>query len=97
MTAAGLFSHAQFEPYYRRAQRFCKLSRYDFAPARWLESFGGALRVSSDLLQTRIYQFSHPTDLGQAYRESLQSASDVDVYLNANLVEILSPIPMRGG
>ena len=81
-------SHAQLEPYYRRAQCFCKLGRYDFAPAGWLESFGGALRVSSDLLQTRIYQFSHPTDLGQAYRESLRAAGNIDVYLNANLVEI---------
>jgi choline dehydrogenase-like flavoprotein len=83
-------SHAQLEPYYRRAHSFCKLSRYDFAPAGWLESFGGALRVSSDLLQTRIYQFSHPTDFGQAYRESLRSAGNIDVYLNANLLEILT-------
>jgi choline dehydrogenase-like flavoprotein len=84
------FRYAQLEPYYRRAHCFCNLDRLDFDPATWLESSGSALRVSSDLLQTRIYQFSHPTDLGRAYRESLRSAGNVDVYLNANLVEILT-------
>ena len=82
------FDYAYLEQYYRRAQRFCMLERYDYDPAGWLESFGGPLRVSSDLLQTRIYQFSHPTDFGHVYREGLRAARNIDVYLNANLVEI---------
>ena len=48
------FDYAHLEPYYRRAQSFCMLSRFDYDPAGWLEAFGGSFRVSSDLLQTRI-------------------------------------------
>jgi choline dehydrogenase-like flavoprotein len=84
------FSFTHLEPYYRRAQQVCMLGRFDYDPAGWLDRFGGALRVSGELLQTRIYQFSHPTDFGLAYRERLRAAGNVDVYLNANLVEVLT-------
>lgn len=84
------FDYAHLEPYYRRAQRLCNLERYDYDPGNWGDVAGGPLPVDSDLLQTRVYQFSHPADLGAAYRGQLESAENVDVYLNANLVEILN-------
>ena len=82
--------HADLEPYYRRAQGVCKLGRYDYDPRNWHDVGGGPLPVNSDLLQTRVYQFSHPTDFGVAYRAELEGADNIDIYLNANLVDILT-------
>jgi choline dehydrogenase-like flavoprotein len=76
------------ETFYRRAQRVCNLGPYDYDPQNWHDTGGGPLPIDSDLLQTRVYQFGHPTDFGQAYRAELEKAGNVDVYLNANLVEI---------
>jgi len=82
--------YAQLEPYYRQAQRVCMLGRYDYDAKNWHDVGGGPLPIDSDLLQTRIYQFSHPTDFGAAYRAQLDDADNIDVYLNANLVDILT-------
>jgi choline dehydrogenase-like flavoprotein len=85
------FDYFHLEPYYRRAQRVCNLGRYDYDDAQnWRAAEGGPLPLDSDLLQTRVYQFSHPTDFGAVYRAQLETADNIDVYLNANLVEILS-------
>jgi choline dehydrogenase-like flavoprotein len=82
------FGREHLEPYYRRAQNVCKLGPYDYAPATWSASDGGALPMDGDVLETKIYQFSFPSDFGQNYRHEFASAANVDVYLNANLIEI---------
>jgi choline dehydrogenase-like flavoprotein len=83
------FGLIHLEPYYRRAQTFCRLGPFAYDPGEWSDASGGPIPFQSDLLQTRVYQFSHPTDLGVVYREEL-GAHNVTVYLNANLTEILS-------
>jgi choline dehydrogenase-like flavoprotein len=40
-------------------------------------------------LTTKVYQFSYPADFSAAYRHELERAADVQVHLNANLVEIV--------
>lgn len=82
--------YGHLDPYYRRAQNVCKLGRYDYDSRNWHDVGGGPLPVDSDLLQTRVYQFSHSTDFGLAYRAELDNAENIDVYLNANLVDILT-------
>jgi choline dehydrogenase-like flavoprotein len=75
------------EPYYRRAQRICNLGSYDYSPAAW-PAEGGALRIEDARLETKIFRFSFPSDFSQIYRAELGSAPNIDVYLNANLVDI---------
>ncbi len=84
------FDYSDLEDYYRRAQAFCLLGPFAYDPADWPAVTGGPLLLESKLLQTRMYQFSHPTDLGLFYREELRSSTNVTVYLNANLIEIQS-------
>ena len=78
----------ELEPWYRRAQRVCNLGPYDYSPAAWQLQDASALYVANDRLDTKIYQFSHPSDFGAVYRAELAAAANVDVYLNANVVEI---------
>jgi choline dehydrogenase-like flavoprotein len=84
------FDLAYLEPYYRRAQAVCQLGPYDYQPSTWSTSDGGALPLDGGQLDTKIFQFSCPTDLGRVYRTSLAQSENVDVYLNANVVEIES-------
>lgn len=82
------FSRDELEPHYRRAQRICNLGPYDYSPSPWRSAEAGALQLDDACLETRIYQFSFPRDFGQFYRAELGSDSNIDVYLNANVIDI---------
>lgn len=84
------FDLAYLEPYYRRAQTVCQLGPYDYQPSAWGTFDGGALPLDGEQLDTKIFQFSWPTDFGRVYRTALAQSRNVDVYLNANVIEIES-------
>jgi choline dehydrogenase-like flavoprotein len=75
-------------PYYRRAQEVCHLGPYDYSPSSWVPDAGHSLPLHQGDLETRIYQFGYPTKFGESYRTALSSASNVTVFLNANVLEI---------
>ena len=82
------FGREELEPAYRRAQNICNLGPYDYSAASWRAAGGDALPIETGALETRVYQFSFPSDFGQIYRAQLQSAPNIDVFLNANALEI---------
>jgi choline dehydrogenase-like flavoprotein len=82
------FGLADLEPWYREAHRVCQLGRETWHPEAWATNEMPALPVEGAGLETRIYQFSHPSDFGKVYRADLEAAANVDVLLQANLVEI---------
>ncbi len=84
------FDLAHLESYYRRAQAFCQLGPYEYRPSAWSAFDGGALPLDGEQLDTKIFQFSHPSDLGSVFRPALARSDNVDVYLNANVIEIES-------
>jgi choline dehydrogenase-like flavoprotein len=75
-------------PYYRRAQEVCNLGPYDYSPSSWVSDDYGSHPLHDDDLETRIYQFGYPRKFDEAYRQELSSATNVTVYLNANVLEI---------
>jgi choline dehydrogenase-like flavoprotein len=81
---------AELQPYYRRAQRICSLGPFDYSHEAWLPGDPGALRVDNERLETRIFQFSDPGDFGVVHRDALAAARNVDVCLNANVVDIVT-------
>ena len=78
------FDFAHMEPYYRRAQDVCNLGPYDYDPASVTASHG-----MDAALVTRVYRFSYPANFSAAYRQELEQAPYIQVYLNANLVEVV--------
>jgi choline dehydrogenase-like flavoprotein len=82
------FSRDDLEPYYERAQAVSGLGPYDYDVPTWSRDGKGALPVDRERLDVRIYQFSHPLDFGQVYKDDLSTAHNLDVYLHANVVEI---------
>jgi choline dehydrogenase-like flavoprotein len=89
------FGRDVLDPYYRRAHELCRLGPYDYEPSTWSANGRRPLPVDPRTLDVRIYQFGHPTDFGKLYREDLDAARDVDVYLHADVVEIEAAADVR--
>ena len=53
-----------------------------------------ALPLAGDL-EPILFRFGHPRDFGQAYRQELEHAVNVDVWLNASAVEIQPTADLR--
>lgn len=78
------------DPYYRRA-----VETLDLGAHEW-DAHEIASRHDLDLLpfdddptvRSVLYQFSAPTRFGKKYQKAVENASNIDVYLHANLVNI---------
>lgn len=80
----------ELTPWYEEAQRLCELAPEPFDPADpWFEHAGGSpLPLDPQRFVTRIFRYSPPTDFGRAYRQKLQSAADLHVFVHASAVAI---------
>jgi choline dehydrogenase-like flavoprotein len=88
------FDRAHLEPWYGRAERVCKLGGDGFEPGAWLDG-APTLPLGNGELDPVVFRFGHPTDFGQAYRAELEAATNVEVLLNANAVEIEADMASR--
>jgi choline dehydrogenase-like flavoprotein len=83
------FSFEELEPYYRRASEVCQLGLYTFDPHDWSvpEALPLALPAGSPL-KNGLFVYSPPTRFGSVYRQDLQTAANLSVYLFANVLQI---------
>jgi choline dehydrogenase-like flavoprotein len=81
-------SRSDLEPYYRRAHRICNLGPYEYSLPPPGSVGGEAVEIDDANLESKIFRFSFPSDFGQVYRAELAAAANIDVYLNANLIDI---------
>jgi choline dehydrogenase-like flavoprotein len=85
------FDHTHMTPYYARAGAFCGLPANAFTPAAWPD---GARRepwrFRDDAVESHVFHTVGDDDLrfGETYRERIESAANIDVYLFANVTEI---------
>lgn len=87
------FSQATLDPYYRQAQVICEVGPYDYDLESWRRHIGPGLRdfpLEGDRVETQLAQLGPPTRFGRRYREDLEAAGNVKVYLGANVLEILA-------
>ncbi len=83
------FSRAELISYYRRAQRFCGLGPFIYDPADSDKKGYGfqPLPFRSNRVITRFNQLSKPpTRFGKVYREDIEKADNIKVYLYANAI-----------
>jgi len=83
------FDFAHIEPFYRRAQVVCNLGPFEYERETWSADLSRPVSGADESLTTKVYQFSYPANFSDAYRRELECAADVQVQLNANLVEII--------
>ncbi|WP_250122644.1 GMC family oxidoreductase [Chroococcidiopsis sp. CCMEE 29] len=88
------FTKAELDPYYKRAQKACKLGPYEYDLAYWEEALGELQRRQlpflTEQIATYLWQIIPPTHLhfGEAYRAELEQARNINTILSANVVEI---------
>jgi choline dehydrogenase-like flavoprotein len=82
------FTRDYLDPWYRRAQEVCQIGPYDYAPASWgiapdqiPAPFAGPRFVCKMLQQS-------PTRFGPVYKDLLQRAPRLKVYLHANALSL---------
>lgn len=83
-------------PYYRRAHVVCELGAFDYGPELWEGPSHRRLDLDPERIGTAMFRSSPPTRFGLVYREMLETASNVDVYLYANAVELDADRSGRG-
>ena len=82
------FGPDELAPYYRDAHQLCELGTYRYDAEPWLGVAGPELLDSGGPLRTAIFHHSPPTHFGAAFREQLEQARNVTVYLNATLLDL---------
>jgi choline dehydrogenase-like flavoprotein len=83
------FGAEEMAPYYRRAQEICQLGPFTYDPSAWTGGGPGPLEFGADArIHTLVFQNSPPTRFGTVYRDDLDKAQSVAVYLNANVTDI---------
>lgn len=88
---------AALEPYYQRAHPVLQLVSDDYEPANWAAQMPTIFTapVMQGRLRPVVFQQSPPTNLGTTYRAALERATDVTVYLWANLTELVTDATTR--
>jgi choline dehydrogenase-like flavoprotein len=86
------FTKAELDPYYERAHKVCQLDSLEYDPAYWVNKLNRdhlqVLPLDTDRTVTVFSQYSPPTRFGREYRQELAQASNLDIYLQANVVEL---------
>jgi choline dehydrogenase-like flavoprotein len=83
-------SREDLDPYYRRSQPIVGLGPYEYEDlAFWQNRIKlPDLDLDENRLITAVYNQSPPTRFGKQYRQELEKASNINVYLHANVLEI---------
>lgn len=79
-------TRAELDPYYSRATSIVQIRDFDYDPARLQRPPLRPLPGSD--LETEVRHFSPPTRFGQQFRSELAEATDVEVFLGANVVDL---------
>lgn len=83
------FGRTHLQPFYERAHSVCQLGPPIYDAEAWTDpATRPALPFKGDRVQTTVFQFSPPTRFGIAYREDLERAPRVTVYLHASATEL---------
>lgn len=76
-------------PWYHKAHDTCGLGAFEYeADPVARRAKKSVLAVDASRVSQVLYQYSEPRRFGSHYREALEDASDLAVYLYANLVDI---------
>ncbi|HUI06227.1 MAG TPA: GMC family oxidoreductase [Verrucomicrobiae bacterium] len=83
------FDKSQLDPYYERAQAFCRVEPADYSTATWADPQSARLLpLAGDRLQTVIFKFARRETVLRERRDEVAQADNVTTYLHAHVLEI---------
>jgi choline dehydrogenase-like flavoprotein len=80
------FARSHLWPFYERAQTVLQLGPLKYDGASWEREDRLRAKFAGNSLDSVVFQ-NNPIRFGQVYREEIRSASNVDTYLYANVLE----------
>jgi len=81
------FGLAELRPHYERAQRVCGLAAFEYGAERWTLEGEPPIAFTDDAIESRVFQIA-PRRFASLYGQALERARNVNVQLNANLIEL---------
>jgi choline dehydrogenase-like flavoprotein len=88
------FGREELDAYYARAHGVCRLGPYDYDPRHWREERDSLVPDQSAVLTDTVFQIA-PTRFGVEHSGALRQASNVQLMLHANALEIEMDAPHR--
>ncbi len=82
------FPKSHLDPFYDQAQAVCQSGPYDYGVDFWESEAAQRLPLDPDRLVTTMFQFGPRRAFYEVYREELEQASNIQVYVNATVLEI---------
>ena len=83
--------YRELREYYEQAQRLCELPPFDYEADSWANEFHlPLLDVRSTGVANSVIHRSPPTRFGERYEDELVASGNIDVYLFANVVELVA-------
>jgi choline dehydrogenase-like flavoprotein len=82
------FTRTHLDPYYRRAMEICRIGPYTFDVKDWETSKEAPLPLNGGRVLTTIFQFAVRDPFFTDYREELEKAENIEIYLHANALEV---------
>ncbi len=76
------------EPYYQAASDYCQIDGDGYDLEALSDASHQFPEFEPDKLRTAFWKISPPTRFGQVYRDALEGAENIKVYLHANVVSI---------
>jgi choline dehydrogenase-like flavoprotein len=80
-------TRASLDPWYERANEYCKLGPYNYDPNSWAEPDAPVLLDDGGRVGTTMY-LEKPVRFGQVYREQMNASRNIQVFLSANVTEL---------
>ncbi|MBE9178336.1 GMC family oxidoreductase [Oculatella sp. LEGE 06141] len=84
----------ELNPYYQRAHTYCEIGQYEYAAEKALSESGRRKMISgfesADVSIEHLYLFSPPTDFGRKYLDSLKRSQNVNVFIYATCLKIIT-------
>ncbi len=82
------FDRKYLQPFYERAQSVCQAGPFAYDPEAWEDKQTQRLPLNPNQVVTTMFQFGPRKVFSHKYRDELNQADNINVYLNANAVEI---------
>ncbi|NMG08345.1 GMC family oxidoreductase [Brasilonema sp. UFV-L1] len=82
------FGRSHLEPFYKRAQSVCQAGSFAYDPDTWEDKQAKRFPLNENQLLSAMFQFGPGDIFNQEYRQELELADNITVYLNLNAVEI---------
>lgn len=83
------FGKTELEPYYEKACSIVEIGTYDYFSKTFINNELNLPKFHPEKLEMRNFQFSRPaTRFGMVYRKALEKATDIKVFLHANVIRL---------